>query len=669
MKLKTTVKAVQEPHCSLRWRRDRRRGVALITALILLSVAMLLGITVVMTTSSDVFISGSMRNSKTSFYAADGGVTILRNALITALQNRTPGNLVGDASTILPSDIASLVQGDALGIVGNGSNQAFSLDSSYGDLASTFNIDTGQTTLTLASAPQISVNNGIRSENYRFAYQIVSNGASRGQAVSTVIETGTIYYNLEVLPSSKSTYAFSFAGYGLFVDQYTGYPPLLKGWITGRAHTNGEWGFASGSPGYGFTDRITSVNSNAKFVFGSSIYESNSDSMSKNGTTIAPQFLSGFTRSAQSVPLPQNSNNQARAVLDGIGYDPNNPLALQPSPTSAELTAKLVGVFGNTYAGGNGVYIPVANGAISGGGVYVQGDADEVTLDATQPMQQIYTVRQGSSTTQVIINMDPKNLSTTITDPTVTTFDPSRTHRYLGVPTAVYPVNPNRDPSIQPLTSVSFFFNGAISSLHGPGAGQPAVQDRAGMTITSTGNITVTGDVLYKTEPITRVANEVWRDANGNNLIPPNSPAGTLIPGNDNGQALGIFTATGNVMLDVSGISSRNIEIDASMATLSNGGTGGITVASGSPYANNILIVGGRIQNQLKVLGDSNTVRNVMFDRRYANSAYAPPFFPATSAQFALTTIWDRVNGSRPVAVPTSYVVPSRLVAAANAGH
>lgn len=664
MKTKPNSKSLWKTYGRPHHARGRKRGVALITALILLSVAMLLGLSIMLTTSSDVFISGAMRNSKTAYYAADAGISLTRTALLTALKNRTPSNLASDATSILPSNIGSLVQGDALSTVGNGSTQTFSSDSTHGDLASTYSIDTSNSSFALSPGyPQISINNGIRSESYKFAYQVTSNGAARGQAASTAVESGTVYYNLEVLPSSRSTYAFSFAGYGLFVDQYTGYPPLLRGWITGRAHTNGEWGFASGSPGYGFTDRVTSVNQNAKYVFGSSVYDSNSDSLTKFGQTIAPQFQGGFTRGAASVPLPQDTTNQLRAVLDGIGYDPNNPLVLQPAPTQVQMSATLVGLSGAYNSPGTGVYIPVTtvnsySGPIytySGGGIYVGGNVDDLTLDGSQPGLQIYSIRQGSTTTQVTLDLVHQSTTLTVVG--------GATHTYPGLPTNVYPVNPSRNPSIQPLTSVSFYVNGSINSMHGPGNGQPAIQDRAAMTITATSNITISGDLTYRTRPITVVPGESQPG------VPANSPAGTLIPGNDNGQALGIFTATGNIMLDVSGIPSGNIEIDASLATLSNGGTGGVTVAPGSPYANYILILGGRIQNQLMVLGNWNTVRNVLFDRRYANSAYAPPFFPATSAQFALTTVWDRVSASRPIAVPTSYVVPSRLVAAANAGH
>jgi len=46
------------------------------------------------------------------------------------------------------------------------------------------------------------------------------------------------------------------------------------------------------------------------------------------------------------------------------------------------------------------------------------------------------------------------------------------------------------------------------------------------------------------------------------------------------------------------GQSHDNLEIDASIATISNGGTGGLTNIGGT--INTLNIVGGRIQNQIK---------------------------------------------------------------------
>jgi hypothetical protein len=106
----------------------------------------------------------------------------------------------------------------------------------------------------------------------------------------------------------------------------------------------------------------------------------------------------------------------------------------------------------------------------------------------------------------------------------------------------------------------------------------------------------------------------------------PGTPADTLIPGSDHGQVLGIFTATGDIQLN-NKQANGNLEIDASVATISNGGTGGL-VNTGSAI-NTLTIVGGRIQNTIKNI--NSTTRNVFFDRRFAQNGFAPPWYPSTT--------------------------------------
>jgi Tfp pilus assembly protein PilX len=689
--------------------RDKK-GVALITALIFLGVTMLLGLSIMLTTSSDVFISGTMRNSKTAFYAADAGVSVMRTALVNALKAATPPNLADYTQTVFPctQDFSNGIKNTALGNAGNGNARTLSSYSSYGDSGARYTIDTtndgaGQprtsfSCVNVQAPAQPFAQNASRNELYMFAYQITSNGDVPGGAgniaASSVIEKGTITYSVDVDVIDTATQyfnlLFSFAGYGMFIDNYDPHSgsTLLHGTITGRVHTNGEWGFSTGSPNYVFTDQVSSVNQNACYYF-SSCVDRNAASATSGGQTIAPQFMSGFTRGTTAVPLPGNSNNQAAAVFNGAGFDPNNIVdsngnpVIQPSPACLQSTCApqrnvvgLVNASGAAYSSGTtGVYVPVTQytdpythittTTTAGAGIYVNGSVDNMTLDARTAGLQIYSITQGSNTTTVTYNLLPTGQcptgSTTVTRG-------GSTLSACGLPTNAYPVNPNRPLAIQPATSLSLYVNGNINSLHGPGAGLPAVQDHAAMTITATGNITITGDLIYNTRPVTMTQGQV---APG---VPPNSPPGTLIPGNDNGQALGIYTATGNIFLDVGGISSRNIEVDASMATLSNGGSGGITIGTNGVYANNINIVGGRIQNNIMTLGNSSTVRNVLFDRRYANSAYAPPFFPSTSGAvvrgtnhaYTYTVVSDPDSLK---AIATTYVVPSRLVTAANAGH
>ena len=83
---------------------------------------------------------------------------------------------------------------------------------------------------------------------------------------------------------------------------------------------------------------------------------------------------------------------------------------------------------------------------------------------------------------------------------------------------------------------------------------------------------------------------------------------------------LGIFTSTGDIQLKNSQ-SNGDLQIDASLATISNGGSGGL-VNIGSQI-NTLAIVGGRIQNQIKDI--NTTTRNVFFDRRFAQNGFALP--------------------------------------------
>jgi hypothetical protein len=94
------------------------------------------------------------------------------------------------------------------------------------------------------------------------------------------------------------------------------------------------------------------------------------------------------------------------------------------------------------------------------------------------------------------------------------------------------------------------------------------------------------------------------------------------------------------------GQSNGNLEIDASLAAISNNGTGGL-INVGSQI-NTLSIVGGRIQNQIKNIGA--TTRNVFFDRRFAQNKFAPLWFPSTTVQTSssnsatLTTTIQRTN-------------------------
>jgi hypothetical protein len=70
-----------------------------------------------------------------------------------------------------------------------------------------------------------------------------------------------------------------------------------------------------------------------------------------------------------------------------------------------------------------------------------------------------------------------------------------------------------------------------------------------------------------------------------------------------------------------------NLEIDASIAMISQGGSGGwINIGN---HINTLILMGGRIANQAK--SGNTTTRNTFFDRRFTQNGFAPPWYPSTT--------------------------------------
>jgi len=319
-------------------------------------------------------------------------------------------------------------------------------------------------------------------------------------------------------------------------------------------------------------------------------------------------------------------------VVDGIG---TGCMGVSNCPSKATLNANLRDVNGSPYpiSGSAGVYVAysqttsggVTSRTMTGGGILVEGNAAVTmtagTSSAGKPTQ-IFSITQGGTTTTVTV--DTTANTTTIQSGSTTT-------TVSGVPENLSGSSPS--------PSTMLYVEGNITSLSGPSSGA-AVQDGYASTITATGDVSVTGNILYKTEPVTQTQNQI-----------PGTPADTLIPGNNNGQSLGIFTSGGNLKLSVP-TAGQDLEIDASIATISDGGSGAI-VNTGNKI-NTLTIVGGRIQNTIQ--GINTTTRNVLFDRRYAQGGFAPPWFPSTTVTASSS---DVVTSVVPSFQRTQWVMPS----------
>lgn len=590
-----------------------QRGVALVITLLLLMMMMALAVAMVLAAGSDLLIGGYYRNHRGAFYSADSGLSIVRQQVGNQLAALAPATFP-PGTPPLPANAAATVQAAILGQYGaytnlNSGEAAnswpgnFRINDFQLALAAGMPVVTscsGGSVVNPAQCPGGGEPNGYQ---YIYNYEVHARGRSTATEESEVQENGSIILNAALSPAAPMT--VSFASWGFFLDNWqicTG--TLVPGTLSGPVHTNGAWTFGT-SGNYIFTDPLTQVNQDFGFRFTSSRCEQDpTPPASYRGQTINPTFQAGYTTGASPVALPTNDFSQKRAVLDGLGTNATNP-------TGAEMSAVLKRADGTAYppAGANGVYMPYSVDPVSGvnvmtgGGIYVQGNAS-VMMETVGASGQRMTITQSGTTTTITIDL----LAGTTT-----------MQSGANPPTQIQGV-PMDFTKTPPSDATMLYVQGNVTSLSGPAQGVAAIQDGSAVTVTASGDVTVTGDLLYKTPPVTKAANDPCC---------PGTPPGTPIPGNDNGQVLGIFTATGDVILDRPS-SSLNLEIDASIATISNGGSGGIrNIGTSSSDRIDVLnIVGGRIQNNIKNI--NSITRNVFYDRRFA-AGLAPPWFPSTS--------------------------------------
>jgi len=580
-----------------------QRGVALITTLLLLLLMTGLSLAMVFSVRSDMLVNGYYRNFRGSFYAADSGLNIARTAMVDQLKAAIPSTFTPTTPPI-PAGTEATVLTFLKNTYGQNFQQISSGPASQ-SWPSKFKLDPNNTSFTLLScmvnnesAPCAPLPPVVNDYTYRYNYTVTATGQATGAETATISDRGQIKLVAALVSASSKT---SFAAWGMFIDQspICNGSTLVPGTISGPVFTNGAWNFGTTGT-YDFTDPVGSASPDAGYQFTNGCNSVAGPTDTKGKVTISPLFEAGFNLGQPTVPLPANDFNQERAVLDGKGSN-TNPVS------KSDLSNALRDINGKAYPSGgatSGVFLPyqVVNGkpTFTGGGIFVEGNAS-VKLSTSGVSGQVYTIVQGSTTT--VVTVDPGSNTTVIQSG-------GNTQTIAGVPQQI---DPATNVPMGPATML--YTDGSITSLSGPGQGVPAIQDHSDVTITAAANVTVTGDILYKSEPVTLTQNQI-----------PGMPADTLIPGNDTGQALGIYTAKGDIQLN-NLQANGNLEIDASLATISQGGTGGLT-NTGSAI-NQLTIVGGRIQNQIKNI--NTKTRNVFFDRRFAKGGFAPPWFPSTS--------------------------------------
>jgi len=636
-----------------------QRGIALVFTLLLLTMMIALSLAMAIAIGSQTFIAGYYKNYRGAFYAADSGVNIMRQSMLNQLTAAVPATITAGTAPIPVTTAATILANTQTNYAG------WSTVNSSGSWPEQFELSPGTASFALSSCAVTWTGTGtgftctslpttpnvITGYSYTYAYSITAVGQVNNSEQQSVTDSGNLIINITITPAGKTSLLFS--AWGMFIDQANECDgtTLVPGTLTGPVFTNGGFTFTPST--YIFTDNVgfgdgtagySPTNGGACTDYAGPAY---TDNVSGNKQTIAPQFngASGLLLNQAHISPPANSISQAFAVLDGVGTGENGgAVGALPTaaPTNAQLHADLVNPSTGAYPSAGtstGVFMPyVASGAIipstgltcvptapgtkcmTGGGIYVQGDATSVTLTASgtaaQPTQ-VFTVVQGGVTSTITENMNANT----------TTFVSG------GVTTTISGVPENLTPGTTPSPETMVYVNGNIGTgntgLSGPGPGVAAIQNNYEVTVTAAGNITITGDILYATEPVTTTQNQVVPS----NLMSAGSvccngdAADFLIPlaAANSTQVLGIFT-TGNVQLN-NQQSSGNLEIDASVAAFSSGGSGGIVNTGNS--INTLNIVGGRIQSTIQNIGA--TTRNVYFDRRFALGSFGPPWFPTAS--------------------------------------
>jgi hypothetical protein len=592
-----------------RSRCENQRGVALITTLLLLMLLTAMSVAMVLSVSSDTLVDGYYRSFRASFYASDSGVNVARQAMVNGIQGAVVGGW-GPTVPPIPAGSDGIVKTAVWNTYGNGVTTKLNGGASANSWPEKFTILPGNYNLSL-DAPGCQLINGtgtcaaptwnkaapVTGYKYVYSYNLTALGQSQGTEAATVTDYGKITFNATMTPPTAQQVKFS--AWGMFIDQYAlcGGGDLVPGTITGPVFTNGSWNFTTGN--YEFTDQVQSAGSQAGYDNGKCVA---SNTLSANGIT--PKFDAGFVMGKAKIPLPTDSFNQEQAVIDGIGLATGQP-------SSAQLNSALKDAKGNAYpAGGasSGVFLPYSINAqtgkptFTGGGILVEGNATVTLTAPSNSSAQVFTILNNGVTTTITIDptansgVGATTISSTLGAQTI-----------VGVPEQIAADHTTEGPGTM------LYVDGSITGLSGPGQGVPAIQNASAVTVTAAKDITVTGDLLYVKEPV-QTSGTV------------STGLDSLVPANDSGQVLGIFTAGGNVNL-VNSQKNGMLEIDASIATISATGSGGITNPGSA--INTLTIVGGRIQNTIQNI--NSTTRNVLFDQRFAKGSFSPPWFPSAS--------------------------------------
>ncbi len=304
-----------------------------------------------------------------------------------------------------------------------------------------------------------------------------------------------------------------------------------------------------------------------------------------------PIFNDSVSWGVDEIPTPENGWSQLRAAIGDYGNVEDPSL-----PSNSELRT-LLGISGGTDPVDEGVYFAANynNGSSLLGGIFVNGDAQSITLD------------ESGSSQVITITMNPEEGEFATGSPRTWTFTTTP-----GGNTSVEldgsPVGTYNDP----LNGV-VHVEGKVLALGGDSSDSSAdIEEDMGLTISATQEIYINDHITYEDDPRTNP---------------------------DAKNILGIFSSTGNIYLADGAPSNLNIHATM-MAVGDDCGVGAEGIINGTAYnynypdKGNWNLLGGLIEDKNQTTGVYYSNGHVTgyrwnfdYDDRF-NEGVAPPFFP-----------------------------------------
>ncbi len=598
----------------------KRQGFAIVTALGLLMILMII-VAIVSTTSVAESKQGQMSIQMAQARAIADAGDVFATA---AIRGTTGQNAIGDILTPL---INSNVNPGAQWAISSSQWQSIApqleqtLNANFGSLSNDDLDNLGSATMIYTVSNFRGSQRTPSTQIYMADYTVISTGTTE-KAIRRVENKGVFEIRMGFTPLARFLFLVDdAAGRGGFFPTGTIF--------NGPVHANSNWGFL-GQPQF-LSDISTSTN--CAWYWRSNPWSRICLDANSRPPHTVPVFANGFQRGVPPVQLPTSAVSQQRVAL-GLNTDTTT------TPSRQAICTQL-GVSCNNNNVPDGVYV-VNDGSNISGGIYIEGDLDELTMDASaRNGTQKYTFVQDNVTYEV--TLDYNNNTTTIdrtpdpappADPNVPT--PPEPRVYQGL--ANGPVN-----SVTGATG-QIYVNGEIKDLNAPNrtgavnppSGQagnhppsdnipPALAIETQLNITATEEVRLTSDIVYECDP-TMLSNNSYLNSHPRCNIGTNNTLPTI---------LGVMSLDKDIEMDLA--LPNDPYLWGSYLAGDNGR--GLTVENYNtrPAQGTMRIFGGLLQStdQLRGRWGYSGLRNGFvetfdFDNRLANGALAPPNFPVS---------------------------------------